>query len=167
MSFTCHQPEIEGKKNMWKTYIEPDTIQETLGLLGRHGPQARIVNGGTDLLLEIERGLRRPEVVIDIRRIPGLDEIWPENGRVHLGPSVTHNQALASPLIRKHAYPLARACWEVGAPQIRNRGTVAGNSLAGKRHRHIPDGAGGIRQGRECRPRRRMIPLDAFLLNVR
>ncbi len=171
MSFTYYEPEIEGKnKIMWKTYLEPDTIQETLGLLARHGSQARIINGGTDLLLEIERGLRSPEVVIDISRVPRLDDIRLENDRIHLGPSVTHNQALASPLIREHAYPLARACWDVGAPQIRNRGTVAGNiitaSPANDTITPLMALSASVRVESAARGAR-MIPLDAFLLNVR
>lgn len=100
-----------------------------LRLLTQYGRQARLINGGTDLLIELERRVRAPVVLIDVSRIRGLDEIRLDKGMFHLGPSVTHNQVAGSPLLRERAYPLARACWEVGAPQIRNRGTIAGNLI--------------------------------------
>ncbi|HZQ07890.1 MAG TPA: FAD binding domain-containing protein [Anaerolineae bacterium] len=112
---------------MWELYIQPRTRDETLQLLAQYGADARIVNGGTDLLIEIERKVRSPKVLIDISRVPGLDTIWEDGDHVRLGPSVTHNQVVGSALLRQLAYPLVRACWEVGAPQIRNRGTIAGN----------------------------------------
>jgi xanthine dehydrogenase iron-sulfur cluster and FAD-binding subunit A len=114
---------------MWDAFITATSVDQALELLAKHGRDARIINGGTDLLIEIERKVRAPKVVIDVSRIPGLDEIRFEDGTFHLGAGVTHNQVVASKLLVEHAYPLARACWEVGAPQIRNRGTVAGNLI--------------------------------------
>jgi carbon-monoxide dehydrogenase medium subunit len=116
---------------MWTRYYTPATLQEAVELLGAHDKGARIVAGATDLILELERG-QRPgvELLIDISRIPGQDMITlDDDGWVHLGPLVTHNHCAGSELIRQRAFALARACWQVGAPQIRNRGTVAGNII--------------------------------------
>ncbi len=114
---------------MWNTFVTAVSIDQVVELLARHGSDARIINGGTDLLIEIERKLRTPSVVIDVSRVKGLDEIRLEDGTVHLGAGVTHNQVVGERSLVARAYPLARACWEVGAPQIRNRGTVAGNLI--------------------------------------
>jgi len=116
---------------MWHTYINANTIDDVLKVISEQGERARIIAGGTDLILELERGVRKDiNTLLDISRIPQLDRITiDEDDVIHLGPRVTHNQCVASSLIRERAYPLARAAWEVGAPQIRNRGTVAGNLI--------------------------------------
>ena len=117
---------------MWQNYINAATIDEALQILADHGPAARIVAGGTDLLLELERGQHEGvSTLVDITRVPGLSEIRLDDGWVHLGPLVTHNHCAVSPIVREHGLPLARASWEVGAPQIRNRSTVAGNIITG------------------------------------
>lgn len=116
---------------MWEAYYTPASLDDAIRLLAVHREEARIVAGATDLILELERGLRPGvTVLIDITRIPGLDHITLDgDGWLHLGPLVTHNHCAGSPLLRERAVALARACWEVGAPQIRNRGTVAGNLI--------------------------------------
>ncbi len=116
---------------MWHKYINATKIEDVIKALSKQGERARIIAGGTDLILELERGIRKGiDTIIDVTRIPQLDQIvMDENNVIHLGPLVTHNHCVESKLIRELAYPLARAAWEVGAPQIRNRGTVAGNII--------------------------------------
>jgi xanthine dehydrogenase iron-sulfur cluster and FAD-binding subunit A len=113
---------------MWEIYCAPRTVPEALELLASHSDDCRIIAGGTDILLELERGIgRQAKVLVDITRIPGLDRIERRDGLLRVGALATHNQVVASADVVAHAFPLARACWMVGAPQIRNRGTVAGN----------------------------------------
>ena len=115
---------------MWKAYHSVSSIAEALTLLDEHRGAARIVAGGTDLIIELERGLHpQLNALIDITRVPDLDQISLDGDRIVLGPLVTHNHVVASALIRERALPLAQASWEVGAPQIRNRATVAGNLI--------------------------------------
>ena len=116
---------------MWRKYFQPTTIEQVIAALAEGNGSARIVAGATDLILELEAGIH-PDVqtLIDVTRIPDLDTIsLGEDGHIHLGPMVSHNDCAGSALIVERAFPLAQACWEVGAPQIRNRGTIAGNLI--------------------------------------
>ena len=113
--------------SMWRTYYTPTSVDEILRLLADHGPDARIIAGGTDLLIELERGIRRVSTLIDVTRVPGLDGIQEQDGSLHLGPLVTHNRLLASSTVTERAFPLAQAAWSIGGPAIRNRGTLGGN----------------------------------------
>jgi xanthine dehydrogenase iron-sulfur cluster and FAD-binding subunit A len=116
---------------MWNDYFIPTTIDEALHILAEGNGKARLAAGATDLMLELERGVRKGVAsIIDITRLPDLDQIlMDENGIIHIGPLVTHNQVAASRMLREQAFPLVSACWQVGAPQIRNRATVAGNLI--------------------------------------
>ncbi len=113
---------------LWQSYYTVASIEEAISILAEHGQRARLIAGGTDLLIELERG-QRPgvDVLVDISRVKGLNEIALHGDTFRLGALVTHNQVVAHPLMAARALPLAQACWEVGAPQIRNRATVAGN----------------------------------------
>ncbi|HEX7556365.1 MAG TPA: FAD binding domain-containing protein [Leptolinea sp.] len=116
---------------MWQTYINAESIEQVTGILADVGPSARIIAGATDLILELERGVRKNiDTLVDISRLPGLDRIYEDdNNQIHLGPLVTHNDCVRSKLLSQKALPLVLACWQVGSPQIRNRGTIAGNLI--------------------------------------
>jgi carbon-monoxide dehydrogenase medium subunit len=114
---------------MWQVYYSPTSVEDALRLLAEHGPEARIIAGGTDLIVELQRGTREVDVLIDVTRIGGLNRVSLDDEMVHVGPTVTHNQAVASELLFERGYPLALACWRVATPQLRNRGTIAGNLI--------------------------------------
>ena len=116
---------------MWNEYFNAASIDEAVKILAEKREEARVIAGGTDLILELERGVRKgTKTLIDVSRIPSLKQIrMDEDGTIHLGALVTHNDCASSKIIRDLAYPLARASWEVGAPQIRNRATIAGNLI--------------------------------------
>lgn len=114
---------------MWKKYIIAASIEDALKYLHQYRANSRIISGATDLMLEMENGIRKDiDILIDVSRIPNSHLIaLDEDGVIHLGLNVTHNDCVGSKLIQENALPLALACWQVGSPQIRNRGTIAGN----------------------------------------
>lgn len=116
---------------MWNKYYNVSSLEAAFEILEREKGNARIVAGATDLIIEFEKGMREEvKTLIDITRIKGLNQITlDENQNIHLGPLVSHNDVASSKLIQERALPLAQASWEVGSPQIRNRGTVAGNLI--------------------------------------
>jgi xanthine dehydrogenase iron-sulfur cluster and FAD-binding subunit A len=117
---------------MWSQYFNVSSVAEALELLAQYREKARIIAGGTDILIEMERHQRQGiEALIDVSRVAGLDMITLHGDHIRLGALVTHNQVVGSRLVVERGFPLAQACWEVGAPQIRNRATVAGNVVTG------------------------------------
>ncbi|HEY0756639.1 MAG TPA: FAD binding domain-containing protein [Ktedonobacteraceae bacterium] len=114
---------------MWKTFLQPGSLTEALDLLDQYGSNARPIAGGTDVLVELARGVKPTQTLIDLSALPGLDYVELRDEFLSIGALATHNALLRSPLGWQYALPLAQACQEVGAPQIRTRATVAGNLL--------------------------------------
>ena len=114
---------------MWTAYLWPQTVEEALEMLAAHAGQARIIAGGTDLVLQARQGQCESTVMVDVTRIPGLDLIEERDGYIWIGPQVTHAQVAAAPLIQARAGVLAAGCGSVGGPQIRHVATLVGNVI--------------------------------------
>jgi carbon-monoxide dehydrogenase medium subunit len=116
---------------MWQTYLQPTSLIETLELLQQYGSEARLIAGGTDVLVELQRGVKPTDTLIDISALPDLNYVrYHDHEQVlAIGALATHNDILKSPLCQQYALPLVQACQEVGAPQIRTQATVAGNLI--------------------------------------
>jgi carbon-monoxide dehydrogenase medium subunit len=120
---------MKGVAAMWQTYLRPTRLDEALELLDHYGDRARIIAGGTDVLVELSRGIKPTETLLDITALSDLRYVRQEGECIVLGALATHNDVLASATCVERALPLAQACSEVGAPQIRTRATVAGNLI--------------------------------------
>lgn len=109
-------------------YHEPGSVQEAVELLSTYGDKARLVAGGTDLVISMKKRDLAPEHVIAIGHLTELRflEFDPGTG-LRLGPLMTHAAVARSLLVREHFEMLATASNEVGTPQIRNMGTIGGN----------------------------------------
>ncbi len=118
---------MEEDTTVWREYLFATSIDEALQLLARHEGQARLIAGGTDLVLQCQRGECPAHTLVDITRIPGLNRIAEEDGWVTVGATVTHAQVASSDLVRRRGRLLADACAIIGGPQIRNVATLAGN----------------------------------------
>jgi len=87
-----------------------------------------VIGGGTDLVVEMRRGLHRPvKAMVDTSRITGLNTITAVDGSIIIGCGVTHSQIVGNQRIIKHGTCLAESCSVIGGPQVRNVGTLAGN----------------------------------------
>jgi carbon-monoxide dehydrogenase medium subunit len=109
-------------------YIKPATLKEASAILSQNGERAKVLNGGTDLLVRIRDNSIRPEYVVDVKGLPDMDVIrYREGEGLFLGGSVTMNEIVSNPDILRHYKILAQGAHEVGSFQLRNRATLAGN----------------------------------------
>jgi carbon-monoxide dehydrogenase medium subunit len=109
-------------------YARPATLAEAVALLDAHGPDARLLAGGTDLVIRLRDGTARPAVVIDVKRIAELrPAIREADGRVTISAGTVMTDIAADDRVRRWFPALAEAAAVVGSVQIRNRATLAGN----------------------------------------
>jgi CO/xanthine dehydrogenase FAD-binding subunit len=113
-------------------YYEPKTVEEAINILSMCGTNAKVLAGGTDLLVSMKRKEISPQYVVYIKSIPELDfiEYSPEAG-LKIGAVATHAAIADLPIIRGKFDFLATACNKIGTPQVRNMGTIGGNICQG------------------------------------
>jgi len=112
-------------------FIRPENLDQTCGILSENRGKVKILAGGTDVMIEMRENKLAPsiEMVMEISHLEELRFIEDDGKNIRIGAASTHAEVAESELIRKNAPLLAEAAATVGSPQIRNRGTVAGNSV--------------------------------------
>lgn len=109
-------------------YVRATTPAVVIGLLDEHGSAARLMMGGTDLLVRMRQGTVRPRIVIDLKHLPGMREIrFDEAHGLSVGAAVTMNQLARHPDVLARYRLLAEAARSVASYQLRNRATLGGN----------------------------------------
>lgn len=111
----------------WFDYAAPASLAEALQLRAAH-PQALLLAGGTDLLVQMKNGRRQPDVVIDIKKVPELNALTIDaSGALTLGAAVACYRVYQDAAVRKHFPALAETAEIIGGIQIQGRASIGGN----------------------------------------
>ncbi len=107
-------------------YFEPTTVSEALAMLEKHGAEAKVIAGGTDVMVDIKYK-EEPGCLVNIKKLPGLSTIQENGGSLRIGPLVTIHEIESSALAREKLAVLWEACHQFASLQIRNTATIGGN----------------------------------------
>ena len=147
-------------------FLRPATWAEALAAKAEH-PGALPIAGGTDVMVELNFDATRPDYLLDLTRIDDLDDWSPDGERLRIGAGVTYSRLITE--LADRLPGLAMASRTVGSPQIRNRGTVAGNlgsaSPAGDAHPPLLTGDAVVEAHSERGVRH--IPITKFYTGVK
>lgn len=128
-------PFIQLKKGEIKMPIERvykgNSISEVVEILGQYEKDAKLIAGGTDIIIDIRNEKIKPKVLIDISSIEELRKIEENEDYIEIGGAVTFTQIVESEIFTNNLYGLNKASRLVGSPQIRNKGTIGGNIANG------------------------------------
>jgi xanthine dehydrogenase FAD-binding subunit len=114
--------------NLWSEYVLSQSVDEALQALTTAAGPARLVAGGTDLLIDMQQGRAAPvHTLVDVSRIPELLALEVRGSDLFIGAGVPVSRVAESPVVRTHALALAEACALIGGPQVRNCATLGGN----------------------------------------
>ena len=109
-------------------YFSPQSVQEACALLMQHGDKAKVLAGGSDVLVKMKDGLIAPAYLVSLKKLDSLKEIRYEKGKgVVIGARATHNELMSNNLLQEKYRSVCEAAHTMAADQIRNIGTVGGN----------------------------------------
>lgn len=114
---------------LWEAYHTPRSVEEALSTLAAYAGDAKIIAGGTDLLIDLQYGGERHKLgaLVDVTRIAEMNRIEAQGDMLLLGAATTHTRIVKSGLLEQAATCLVESCGVVGGPQVRNVGTIGGN----------------------------------------
>jgi carbon-monoxide dehydrogenase medium subunit len=110
-------------------YVSAKDVAHAVALLGEHGAKAKILAGGTDLLVELKHAIHNPEIIVDVSRLAELKDIVIADDGLHIGALATHADIMNAPIISGMFPALVEAAHSIGAVQTRNLGTLGGNLI--------------------------------------
>jgi len=113
-------------------YHAPTTLDEAFQILSAYGPRARLLAGGTDLLVDMKHKRIAPEHIVAVDRLPGLEDMARSRHDLSIGGRVTATQLSEDRALRRSLPALAEAAGRLGSPLIRNRATLAGNLVTAR-----------------------------------
>lgn len=108
-------------------YIKATSVSEAIGLLDKHGDEAKLLSGGHSLIPAMKLRLSRPELLIDISGISGMNSISEDGDEIVIGANCTHAAICNSDLVNAELNILAQTAKHIGDIQVRNRGTLGGS----------------------------------------
>jgi carbon-monoxide dehydrogenase medium subunit len=108
-------------------WLEPRSLDEVHAALREHGDDAKLIAGGTALMLLMRQGLVQPAVLVSLQHVPALDQIEEHDGGVRIGARCTHRRVETHPLVRERLPALHETLERVATIRIRNMGTLGGN----------------------------------------
>jgi len=119
---------VADPMTLWQNYHIAKSVADALDVLSSSHGKARLIAGGTDLLLDIQQGQQPPiETLIDITKIPEMGLIKIQQGKIFIGAAASHKEITNSKLVQDNCRSLKIACGLIGGPQVRNVGTIGGN----------------------------------------
>jgi carbon-monoxide dehydrogenase medium subunit len=119
-------------------FLVPGSVEEALDVLKQRGDEARVIAGGTALVILMKQRLVRPELVVSLRRLPELQRLSADNGALHIGATVTHRAMETDSAVRERWPLLADTFRHVATVRIRNMATVGGGMVHGDPNQDPP-----------------------------
>ncbi|MGD0854970.1 MAG: xanthine dehydrogenase family protein subunit M [Dehalococcoidia bacterium] len=108
-------------------YYAPKVLKEALSILSSSGDKAKVLAGGTDLIVQMKIGKHSPCIIVDAKSLPELNHLDCDDHILHIGAAVPLNKVVEFPPVRQRFVILQQGCSLIGSRQLRNRATVGGN----------------------------------------